>query len=75
MNCFFERLKNILQLLIHFKKKLDKPNRKPNVLWIDKSSEFYIRSLKSRLQDDIEMYSTHKEGKSTSCKGSFKNVC
>ena len=32
---------------------------------VDKRSEFYDRSMKSRLQDnDIEIYLTHKEGKS-----------
>ena len=39
--------------------------RKPNKIWIDKGSEFYNRSMKSWLKDnDIEMYSTHNEGKS-----------
>ena len=33
-------------------------------LWIDKASEFYNRSIESWLQDNnIEMYSTHNEGK------------
>ena len=35
------------------------------MIWVNKGSEFYIRSMKSWLQDDdIEMYSTHNEGKS-----------
>ena len=39
--------------------------RKPNKLWADKGSEFYNRSMKSWLEkNDIEMYSTHNEGKS-----------
>ena len=43
-----------------FQKILDQSNRKPNKLWIDKGSEFYIRWLKSWLQDnDIGMYSAH----------------
>ena len=34
-------------------------------LWIDKGSEFYNRSMKSwQEKNDIEMYSTHNEGKS-----------
>ena len=34
------------------------------MIWVNKGSEFYIRSMKSWLQDDdIEMYSTHNEGK------------
>ena len=34
-------------------------------MWVDKCSELYSSSMKSWLQDyDIEMYSTHNEGKS-----------
>ena len=48
-----------------FQKFLDESNRKPNIIWVDKGREFYNRSKKSWLQDnDIEMYSTHNEGKS-----------
>ena len=48
-----------------FQSILKKSNRKPNKIWIDKSSEFYNRSKKSWLENnDIEMYSTHNEGKS-----------
>ena len=44
---------------------LKKSNRKPNKIWLDKGTEFYNRSMKSWLQkNDIEMYSTHNEGKS-----------
>ena len=32
-----------------FQKKLDKSNRKPNEIWINKSNEFYNRSMKSFL--------------------------
>ena len=40
---------------------LQKSNRKPNKIWVDKGSE----SMKSCLQDnDIEVYPTHSEGKS-----------
>ena len=39
--------------------------RKPNKIWVDKSSEFYNSFFKKWLKDnDIEMYSTHNEGKS-----------
>ena len=42
-----------------------KSNRKPNKIWVDKSGEFYNRSMKSWLEkNDIEMYSAHNEGKS-----------
>ena len=34
-------------------------------MWVDQSGEFYIRSMKSFLQNnDIEIYSTRNEGKS-----------
>ena len=42
---------------------LGESNHKPNKIWVDKGSEFYNRSLKSFLTNDIEMYSTHNEGK------------
>ena len=48
-----------------FQKILDASNRKLNKIWVDKGSEFYNRSMKSWLEkSDIEMYSTHNEGKS-----------
>ena len=48
-----------------FQKILDESNRKPNKIWVDRGSGFYNRSKKSFLQNnDIEMYSTHNEGKS-----------
>ena len=44
---------------------LDKFGRKPNKIWVDKSSEFYNRLMKSWLHNnDIEMYLTHNNGKS-----------
>ena len=48
-----------------FQKILNGSNRKPNKIWVDKGSEFYKNSFKKWLKDnDIEMYSTHNEGKS-----------
>ena len=39
--------------------------RKPNKIWEEKGSEFYNSSFKKWLKhNDIEMYSTHNEGKS-----------
>ena len=47
-----------------FQKILNKSERKPNKIWVDKGSEFYNNSFKKWLQDnDIEMYSIHNEGK------------
>ena len=46
-----------------FQNILDESNRKPNKIWVDKSSEFYNRSLKSWLQDnDMEMYQQIMKG-------------
>ena len=47
-----------------FQSILNKSNRKPNKIWVDKSAKFYNRSKKSWLEkNDIEMYSTNNEGK------------
>ena len=48
-----------------FQKILDKSEHKPNKTWADKGSEFYNSSFKKWLKDnDIEIYSIHKEGES-----------
>ena len=48
-----------------FQKIFDKLGCKPNKIWVDKRSKFYNNSFKKWLKDnDIEMYSIHKEGKS-----------
>ena len=48
-----------------FQKTLKESDRRPNKIWVDKGSEFYNNSFKKWLKDnDIEMYSTHNEGKS-----------
>ena len=48
-----------------FQKILNDSKRKPNKIWVDKGSEFYNNSFKKWLRDNnIEMYSTHNEGKS-----------
>ena len=40
-------------------------NRKPNKLWVDQGREFYNKLMQEWLDNnDILMYSTHKEGKS-----------
>ena len=38
--------------------------RKPKKIWVDKGSEFYSRSVKSWLEKNMKMCSTHNEGKS-----------
>ena len=46
-------------------KKILSSDRKPNKIWVDHGSEFYNNKFKSFLKEnDIEMYSTHNEGKS-----------
>ena len=48
-----------------FQKMLDESNHKPNKVLLGKGSEFYNKSMKSWVEkSDIEMYSTHNEGKS-----------
>ena len=48
-----------------FQKIFDESNCKPNKIWVDKGSEFYIRSMKSWLEKNAtEMHSTHNQGKS-----------
>ena len=48
-----------------FQSILNNAKRKPNKIWIDQGSEFYNNCFKNFLKDNnIEMYSTHNEGKS-----------
>ena len=57
--------KKVITINNAFQKILDKSNRKPNKIWVDKGREFYNRSMKSWLQDNnLEMYSIYNEGKS-----------
>ena len=48
-----------------FKKIISEGQRKLNKIWVDQGSEFYNQSFKDFLKiNNIEMYSTYKEGKS-----------
>ena len=48
-----------------FQKILEESKCKQKKIWVDKGSEFYNRSMKSfLLNNNIEMHSTHREGKS-----------
>ena len=48
-----------------FQKILNDSNRKPNKIWVDKESDFYISCFKKWLKDnDIKICSIHNEGKS-----------
>ena len=46
MGYSFER-KSLITIANTFQKILDQSNRKPNKIWVEKSSEFYIRSTNS----------------------------
>ena len=48
-----------------FQSSLNDSKRKPNTIWVDTGSEFYNGLMKLWLEKyDIELYSTHNEGKS-----------
>ena len=57
--------KKVLLLLMLFKKSSMNLIAKQTKMWVDKSSKFYKRLIKSWLaQNAIKMYSTHNDGKS-----------
>ena len=57
--------KKVASIVNAFQSILKKSNRKSNKILVDKGGKFYCRSMKSWLEKtDIEMYSTHNEGKS-----------
>ena len=61
MDYSFKR-QNGITIAKAFQKNLNESSRKPNKIWVNKSSEFYNRSMKSWFQENhIEMYSTHNE--------------
>ena len=58
-----------------FQKILNRSNCKPNKIRVDKSSDFYNRSMKFWLQDNnIEMYSIFNEGKPVAAEGFIKTL-
>ena len=69
------KYKKVITITNGFQKILDKSNRKPNKIWVDKGSEFYNRSMKSFLQNnDAEIYSLHNERKSVAAE-KFIRTC
>ena len=57
--------KKCVSIVNAFQKVLNKSDPKPSKTWVDRSSELFNNSFKKWLNDnDIEMYSTHNEGKS-----------
>ena len=57
------RDKKCITITHTFQNVLDESNRKLNKIWLHKGSEFYNKSMKSRLEkkNTIEMYSTQNE--------------
>ena len=57
------RDKKCITITHTFQNVLDESNRKLNKIWLHKGSEFYNKSMKSRLKkkNTIEMYSTQNE--------------
>ena len=58
-----------------FQSNLKKSDRKPNKIWVDHGSEFYNSVFKNFLKDnEIEMYSTHNEGKTVAAERFIKTL-
>ena len=59
------KVKKGITIVNAFQSILNNSNRKPNKIWVDQGSECYNTHFKKWLKDNnIEMYSTHNEGKS-----------
>ena len=64
MGCSFESWKSIT-IIKTFQFFLGESGHKLNKMWVNKSKEFYNKSMKSWLQNnDTEIYSTYNEWKS-----------
>ena len=62
---------NLLLLFLYF----NNSKRKPIKIWVDQGSEFYNTHFKKWLKDNnLEMYSTHNEGKSVVAERFIKNL-
>ena len=58
-----------------FQQVLDNSVYKPNKIWVDKGSEVYNAHFKKWLKDNnIELYSTHNEGKSVVAERSIRTL-
>ena len=57
--------KKFITIVYAFRIILNNSKKKPNKIWVDEGSDFYNIHFKKWLKDNnIEMYSTHNEGKS-----------
>ena len=58
-----------------FRKNLNKSDRTPNKIWVNKGNTFYNRSIKSwQGESPIEMYSAHNEEESIVAERSIRNL-
>ena len=58
-----------------FQSILNNSKRKPNKIWVDQGSEFYNNHFKKWLKgNNIEMYSTHNDGKSVVAERFFRTL-
>ena len=58
-----------------FQQILNVSNWKLSKIWVDKGSEFYDRFMKSWIEKkEMEMFSTHNEGKSVVAKSFFRTL-
>ena len=58
-----------------FQQILNVSNWKLSKIWVDKGSEFYDRFMKSWIEkNEMEMFSTHNEGKSVVAKSFFRTL-
>ena len=69
------KVKKGVTIVSAFQKILDNSERKPNKIWIVEGSEFYKNSFKKWLiENRIEIYSTHNEGKPVVAERFIKKV-
>ena len=55
--------KKCITIVNAFQRILDSSKRKPNIIWVDQSNEFYSNSFKKWLKDnDIKIYLTYNGG-------------
>ena len=65
LGLFLWKIKKDVSIVNAFQRILKESDRKPSKIWVDKGSKFYNSSFKKLLKDnDIKMYSIHKEEKS-----------
>ena len=67
--------KKCVTIVNSFQNILDSSMRRPNKIWVDKGKELYNKSMRSWLEkNNIDIYSTHKEGKSVVAEGFIRDL-